>query len=103
MIDYPYSTVAIARLHDTDTWQNIRPYALPIDALVPTQPNVSIKRLIDLLHGAAYETNDDYAHVVVHFGRFYLHDGHHRYVISMLRNEERLSCRVVTVTGEPVF
>lgn len=99
--EYPYRTDAIAALHP-DGWASISPQAVAVEKLVPTQADVSLARLQHHAHGGAPETGDPHPHVILYGGRAYLHDGHHRYAVALLRGGASLACRVVDDCGLPV-
>lgn len=92
---YPYPTGRLQALHP-DGWADVKPRPVLITDLTPTQPAVTIDRLLHLQEGGEPETGDPYPHVVDHEGRLYVHDGHHRYVIALIRGEASFPARVVT-------
>lgn len=91
---YPYSTKALEELHP-DGWANIAPQSVWVSELIPTQDCVVIDRLQHLLDGGEPETGDPYAHVVAHDGRLFVHDGHHRYILALVKGRSTMLSRVV--------
>ena len=99
-IDYPYRTDSIAELHP-DGWAEIPSTLVAVVDLAPTQHGVSISRLLHHIAGGEPETGDPYPHVVSHGGNLYVHDGHHRYVIAVIRQTKLLRVRLVDEAGVP--
>lgn len=97
----PYRTDAIALLHP-DGWADIQPRWVTVTDLIPTQSSVDIERVRHLTDGGEPETGDPHPHVISHDGRLYVHDGHHRHLIALARQEPTLQCRVVNENGETV-
>jgi hypothetical protein len=92
---YPYDTDMIERLYNKGLWFYIEPRRVRVNDLVPTQDLVSIDRIKQLLGGADPEGGDEHAHVVMHNDTYYVHDGHHRYVISLLKGHPVTLVRVI--------
>lgn len=99
-LTYPYDTAPLEALHP-DGWPQVEPTLVKVADLTPTQPDVSIDRLVHHHHGGEPETGDPYPHVVMHRGRLYVHDGHHRYVLALLRGDATVFARVVAVNRRP--
>ena len=91
-INYPYDTAPIKHLYDTDTWDTIPPTPVALVDLVPTQPDVSIASIRYLTSDGP--RGDPCPHVVLHAGRHYIHNGHHRYILALSRGEAWLNCRI---------
>lgn len=81
-------------------WLEVPAAYVPTISLIPTQEGVSLERIIHVLNGGEPETGD-LARAVMHEGRLYLHDGHHRWLVALMRGEPVFPVRVVTATEEP--
>lgn len=55
------------------------------DQLVPSQDGLSFERLHELLGGAVPEGGDKYGKVLKYQGVRYIFDGHHRWLIALMR------------------
>lgn len=83
------------------TYEHIHATVVPVlvdpASLHPTQPVLVIEHLLRLAAGGRPEGPDDCAHVVEYRGRRYVHNGHHRWMLALLRGE-LLWCRVVSAS-----
>jgi len=75
------------------TWLNVPVVELPISELVATQPGV-------LLHALAENSptpvgGDQYPHVILWMGTYYLEDGHHRTVRARLAGQTHIEARLL--------
>lgn len=77
-------------------WLRVPVVWVPTAGLVPTQEGLSIAALANLVNGGMSESDDYAGRAVVWNGVSYLHDGHHRWIIAVLRGELLFPVRLVT-------
>lgn len=77
----------------TQKWMQLPVDNVRLDELVLCQDQVSIDGIRNSLQGESY-SGDPVPHVVVYRGKKYLSDGHHRYVISLVKGEEQMEARI---------
>jgi hypothetical protein len=70
---------------------------VPIGSLRPTQPMLNLDRLLGIHRGGPAEGPDPYPHVVACAGGLWVHNGHHRWMLAMLRGDETIDVRVTQV------
>jgi hypothetical protein len=71
--------------------------AVEIDprGLLPSQPDLDLSRVLHFANGGPPEGPDECLHVVEFGGRYYVHDGHHRWVVAYSRGK-KVSARLVS-------
>lgn len=67
---------------------------LPINWLIATQPGVLFAPLLVFIQPIG---GDPYPHVIFYNGDYYLEDGHHRVMKSILSGLTTIDCRVLYV------
>jgi hypothetical protein len=87
--------------HWTDQdWQRIPITQVPIADLVPSQSDLSLARLAELVNDPGeYEAG----RAVLHDGVHNLYDGHHHWWVALMRGHTHFPVRVVDGTGCPVL
>lgn len=79
-----------------EEWADVQVTQVPIHDIVYCQYVVRIDRLLALELGGVPE-GADWPHVVLWRGGYYLHDGHHRYVVARFRGQKFFACRVARI------
>jgi hypothetical protein len=73
------------------------PIAVNPRALIPTQEFAVIDRLLAINAGKDTEGPDIYAHLVKFEERLYIHNGHHRWLIDLIRGYDEMLARVQSI------
>jgi hypothetical protein len=81
-------------------WLKVPVEEVFIDQLIATQPGVLLHALSDEYTQAAVG-GDRYPHVIFWHGEYYLEDGHHRVVRTLLRGRATIEARVLTPPKRP--
>jgi hypothetical protein len=76
---------------------NVRPRPVWTTAVRPTQPMLDLDRLLAIHRGEPAEGPDPHPHVVQLDGGLWIHNGHHRWAVALLRGEPTIPVRVVTL------
>lgn len=76
-------------------WLNVPVVQLPISILVATQPGVLLHALAD--DAPTPVGGDQYPHVILWNGTYYLEDGHHRTVRARLAGHRHIMVRLLTL------
>ena len=73
------------------------PIAVNPREVIPTQEFAVIERLVDMHEGKEAEGPDIYPHLVKFEDRLYVHDGHHRWLIDLIRGYDEMLARIQTL------
>jgi hypothetical protein len=91
MSEYPYDVNSIPPYEEMMTFPAV---SIPTASIHPTQPVLMIDRILALHRGEPTEGPDPCPHVVNVGGRFYVHNGHHRWIVALLRGDMMMDVRV---------
>lgn len=81
-----------------EQWDRIPVSAVRIDRVIPTQDAVTIAAI----HRWLTNPDDLPARVVYDLERYWLHDGHHRWLIKALAGHRYLDAHIVDHNGNPI-
>lgn len=68
-----------------DDWRQVPVVWVPIMSLIPSQEGLSLEVLARLMNGEPPKTHD-YSRAILWRGDTYLFDGHHRWIIDVIKN-----------------
>ena len=85
---YPHEAANVLR---NEYWNKLPVSEVPITELIPTQSDVAIEHIVRILNGIK---EDEHVKAVRHKDKLYLHDGHHRWLIALLRGDKNIKVHV---------